>query len=325
MDKKFIDRIINSQLDYLQTAEFLGEFIVSDNSEVITSFTGENGIVYSADNVTAMREKVSSESVDLIFADPPFNLSKNYKSNINDDLSDEDYILWTKRWIDECIRVLKPGGSLYIYNTPKWNSFISNYLMDKLDFRHWIAINFKGSLPVKGKLYPSHYSLLYFTKGKANTFTPPRVKIEICRKCAHDIKDYGGHKKKLNPLGINISDVWNDISPVRHKKNRSANELSLKLLDRILDISSKEGDLMLDPFAGSGTTLAASELKGRRYIGIELDDCSDIISRLENLDDDRSHLKKIEENKNCLFSEKDLRKRNRLKIDNSKYNLKKAA
>ena len=86
------------------------------------------------------------------------------------------------------------------------------------------------------------------------------------------MKDYGGYKAKLNRSGFNLSDVWTDLSPVRHPryKSRAGNQLPLKMLDRIVDIASLPGDLVLDPFAGSGTSLVAAELKGRRWAGIEM-------------------------------------------------------
>ena len=97
--------------------------------------------------------------------------------------------------------------------------------------------------------------------------------LETCPKCFTDLKDYGGYKDKMNPLGVNISDVWTDIPPVRHtkyKKRKEANELSVKLLDRVIEMSSKPGDVVFDPFGGSGTTYAVAEIKQRKWIGVEL-------------------------------------------------------
>lgn len=225
---------------------------------------------------------LASESIDCIFADPPFNLNKNYGPKINDNLAEEKYLEWSFQWLDECVRLLKPGGSLFVYNIPKWNIHYSAFLAKKLTFRHWIAVNIKLSLPIQGRLYPSHYSLLYFSKGKPKTFNTLRVPIPVCRHCGGDIKDYGGHKKYLNPAGLNITDVWDDIPPVRHKKykTRSANELSTKLLDRVLRIATQEGDLVLDPFGGGGTTYYVAEKLKRNWTGCEIEDCAPIIRRL---------------------------------------------
>jgi site-specific DNA-methyltransferase (adenine-specific) len=151
-----------------------------------------------------------------------------------------------------------------------------------MTFRHWIAIDIKLSLPIPGKLYPSHYSLLYYTKGKPRAFSRPRVPIPVCRHCGGDIKDYGGHRNKLHPDGLNLTDVWADIPPIRHQgtKSRSANQLSMKLLQRVLEIGTGPGDVVFDPFGGSGTTYAAAEEMERNWVGIELGDVDPIVRRL---------------------------------------------
>jgi site-specific DNA-methyltransferase (adenine-specific) len=254
---------------------------------------------------------VEPETVDLAFADPPFNLGKEYTSKINDSLADDEYVNWCKAWIDEMVRTLKPGGSLFLFNLPKWNLALGSHLMAKLTFRHWIAVDIKYSLPVQGRLYPSHYSLLYFVKGpKPAIFHPDRLPVPCCRHCGGELKDYGGYKDKMNPRGVNIADVWSDIPPVRHAKykKRGANALSLKLMDRVISMASDPGSLVMDPFGGSGTTFVAAELTGRRWIGCELE-CSSIVSRFHALEGDKDHLKEIHATKNRLFTEADIRKR----------------
>ncbi|HNI26651.1 MAG TPA: DNA methyltransferase, partial [Leptospiraceae bacterium] len=161
--------------------------------------------------------KIRENSVDTVFADPPFNIGKIYRKGTNDSRPDYDYIDWSKQWIRECVRVLKPGGSIFLYNLPKWNIIFGNYLLELgMDFRHWIAIELNMVLPIQGRLYPSHYSLLYYTKGKPNVFRKIRTPIDKCRHCDGEIKDYGGHRKAMNPNGVNLKDVWTDIPPVRH-------------------------------------------------------------------------------------------------------------
>jgi site-specific DNA-methyltransferase (adenine-specific) len=229
---------------------------------------------------------VYDETVDIIFADPPFNLAKEYGDKVNDSRPDFEYIEWCKKWIKECIRILKPGGAIFIYNLPKWNIIFGNHLIESgLDFRHWIAINIKLSLPITGRLYPSHYSLIYYTKGKPNTFNKIRTPIDRCRHCGEEIKDYGGHRGAMNPKGVNLTDVWNDITPVRHWKfksrKRKLNQLSTKILERVINMSTQIGDIVLDPFGGSGTTYDVCERIRRHWIGIEIESCDVIIERLE--------------------------------------------
>jgi len=96
----------------------------------------------------------------------------------------------------------------------------------------------------------------------------------------------------MNPNGVNLKDVWTDIPPVRHRKfksdSRKANALSTKILDRIVELSTVPGDLVLDPFGGSGTTFAVCENRGRHWLGIELDFAEIIVERLES-DEIKSH------------------------------------
>lgn len=256
-------------------------------------FQSSYGALFDGDCLTVL-PIIKSESIDTVFADPPFNLDKKYGAKSRDNLPDHEYVKWCKAWLDECMRVLKPGGALFIYNLPRWNIILGAYLMENgLTFRHDIAVEVKSTLPIQGRLYPSHYSLLYFTKGKPKTFRKIRTPIELCRHCGKEIKDYGGHRRAMNPLGVNLKDVWTDIPPVRHwkfkSKDRPANALSTKLLDRVIEISTVEGEVVLDPFGGSGTTFAVCEKKNRYWIGIEIDFAQQIKERL--LDDCIAHHK----------------------------------
>lgn len=274
-------------------------------------FKTKLGKLYKGDCVRVL-QSLDDNSIDCIFADPPFNLAKDYENGLNDLMPELEYLEWTRAWLDLCVTKLKPGGSLFIYNIPKWSIPISNHLNKSLTFKHWIAVDLTLSMPIPGRLFPSHYALLYYVKGnKANCFQPHRVPIRTCRKCGKEQNDYGGYKKKMNPLGINLRDVWMDIPPVRHSKfkNRDANQLHIKLLNRILDIATQEGDIVFDPFGGSGTTFVAAELKNRKWIGSELGPCEPIINRFSNLKTDKELLAKIQEEINVLFTDDALKLR----------------
>ncbi len=250
------------------------------------AFKTELGTLYQGDCLEIL-PTVADESVDLVFADPPFNLGKDYGRGISDSRAAEDYLGWCEAWVKESTRVTAPGGAVFIYNIPKWNVDIAHFMNNLgMLFRHWITVDMKLSLPIAGKLYPAHYSLLYYTKGKPRIFNRPRLPVQVCRHCGGDIKDYGGHRNKLHPDGINLSDVWTDIPPVRHKatKNRGANQLSPKLLKRVLDIATVPGDTVLDPFGGSGTTFSVAEEMHRHWIGCELGDIDPIVRRLQGLE-----------------------------------------
>ena len=243
------------------------------------------GVLFEGDCIDILKS-IRDETVDMVFADPPFNLGKLYGKKVNDSRGEQEYLQWCFRWIDECVRILKPGGAFFLYNIPKWNVLLGNYMqVDKeLMFRHWIAVSIKLSLPIPKRLYPAHYSLLYYTKGKPKTFRKIRTPIELCRHCGKEIKDYGGHRKAMNPKGVNLTDVWVDVPPVRHNKfkskKRTANALSTKLLDRVVEVSTCPGDVVVDPFGGSGTTYDVCERKQRHWVGMDLVSADVIVERL---------------------------------------------
>jgi site-specific DNA-methyltransferase (adenine-specific) len=278
------------------------------------------GRLYEGDCLKIL-SNVATESVDLAFADPPFNLNKNYSSRIDDNRVAEAYLEWCRQWVLEMVRALKPGGSLFLYNLPKWNLPLGAFLMERLTFRHWITVDMKYSLPIPKRLYPSNYSLLYFIKGSAPAiFHPDRLPIDCCRHCGGEQRDYGGYKDKMNPRGVNLTDVWTDIPPVRHSKykKRDANELSIRLMDRIISLASDPSSIVLDPFGGAGTTFVAAELLGRQWIGAELD-CSAILQRFENLESDQENLEQIHRGKNILFTPQALKLRVRHGHRTDKY------
>lgn len=168
------------------------------------------------------------------------------------------------------------------------------------------------AFPRGKKLSPAHYGLLYYTKGEPATFNKVYIPIPTCRHCGKEIRDYGGHRNKLNAQGLNLMDVfdtpeevweeateqeqeylqlwtlaedlWDDVPPVRHSKykTRSANELAPIMLERLIQLSTHPGDLVLDPFGGSGTTYFAAEKLGRKWLGIEVGDTAPAVQRLSD-------------------------------------------
>jgi site-specific DNA-methyltransferase (adenine-specific) len=276
----------------------------TDSKELELVLSTRLGTLYRGDCMELFRA-LDHESVDLVFADPPFNLNKKYKSQINDNVAEHEYLAWMRAWLLECARVLRPGGSFFLWNLPRWNYRAASMLDGLLSFRHWISVDIKYTLPIPGRLYPSHYSLLYFCKGKKpSVFHPDRLPMPVCPSCFADLRDYGGYKDRMNPKGVNLPDVWTDIPPVRHakyKRREGVNELSIKLLDRVIELASNEGDLVLDPFGGAGTTYVVCELKARKWIGIELGPVDDILARFKNIDADREYLDKLRAGYNHLF------------------------
>jgi site-specific DNA-methyltransferase (adenine-specific) len=98
---------------------------------------------------------LKDECIDCVFADPPFNLAKDYgNGGDKDDLGRREYLDWCRSWVTECVRVLKPGGALFTYNLPR-NAFrLAAYLEDRgMSFRHWIAVSMKGSFKDFARLF----------------------------------------------------------------------------------------------------------------------------------------------------------------------------
>ena len=216
-------------------------------------------------------KSIPNNSVDCIFADPPFNLNKKYNSHI-DKLVETEYLDWCKSWIDECLRVLKDSGFIFLHNIPKWLTFYANFLNYKAVFRHWISWD-AMTAPMGKTLQPAHYGILFYSKtNDRSKFNEIRYPHKRDRKGVL-IKDYGGKKNILHPFGPLCSDVWTDIHRIRHSKYRDEHpcQLPIHLLERIILMSSEENDIILDPFMGTGTTAIASKRLGRNFIGFEKD------------------------------------------------------
>ena len=245
--------------------------------------TTTRGVLFAEDCVPVLSDMRSS-CVDCIFADPPFNLGKDYKNGYHDKMTEFEYLRWCEGWIASSCRILKPGGAFFIYATPELAIRFGNILNQFLTFRHWIALTMKGTYSRGKKLYPAHYALLYYTRGQPKTFNRLRVPVPTCRHCGKEVKDYGGHRDKLNPLGLNLTDFWEDTSPNRHAKFKvrpGVNELKLMIPERAILISTNEDDIVFDPFGGGGSTFQAAEGNQRFWVGTELYDCRHVFRRFE--------------------------------------------
>jgi len=233
-------------------------------------------------------KRLNSESADIVFLDPPFNLGKSYgaKDPKADLLNEEKYLKFLRKILKQSARVLKPGGSLYLYHIPRWAVACASILQKRLQFRHWISISMKNGFVRPNHLYPAHYALLYFTKGAPAVFRRPKIAPSRCRHCKKLIKDYGGYEKFVRD-GVNLSDVWEDLSPVRHKKykHRKANELHPEISRRVLEMSGVPLGLFVDPFAGAGSSLIAAAETGMFFAACdrEKENCTLIYKRMRDL------------------------------------------
>lgn len=223
-------------------------------------------------NCVALMQSISDDSVQMIFADPPFNLGKKYNS-YNDKMPFDEYMQWTENWLAESCRILKADGSIFVYNIPKLLIPTANLLNQHAEFRHWIAWNANGQ-PLGKSLQPAHYGILFYTKTKKSKFYDVRAPHKTCRACKEFIKDYGGKKHLRHEFGYQVSDVWDDIHRVRHNSKRidlHPCQLPVHLIERLILMTTDENDIVFDPFCGGGSAAVAAKQMGRRYIGADVD------------------------------------------------------
>lgn len=256
-------------------------------------YTTNKGLLFQGDSVLLL-DKMVTNSIDLVFVDPPFNLGKDYKTNsFNDSVETEQYRAWCQSWLKQLIRVLKPGGSLFLYHWPKWLMEFGAWLntQSELEYRSWIALKMKSGFPIRGRLHPAHYGILYYTKiGAKPTFNVVRQQTPICRHCGGEVRDYGGYRHKFEKYEdengvpwIQVSDFWEDTRPARQDKSRDLqiNELPLHVPERVILLASNPGDTVLDIFGGGGSSFHAAESVNRYWIGCELGNVEPIVSRMK--------------------------------------------
>ncbi len=215
---------------------------------------------------------IEDNSVDVCFADPPFNLEKKY-TNYKDQRPPEDYIEWCEKWLHELWRITKPTGSIFVHNIPRWLTYYASILNKFAYFRHWIAWDAMSN-PLDKTLLPAHYGTLFYTKQPVGfKFYEIRAPHKRCRICDAYLKDYGGKKDQMHPFGTLVSDVWTDIHRIRHNVRRDEHpcQLPIHFMERIVLMSTDPGDVVLDPFLGTGTTAIAAKALGRHFVGIEID------------------------------------------------------
>lgn len=211
------------------------------------------------------------ECVDLVFADPPYNLDKAY-TTYDDDKDREIYLNWCNAWLDQYIRILKPTGSLYVLNLPRWGMYHAAVLNRRLYFQNWIV--WDALSEPRGKVMPAHYALLFYTKHPTNfTFNYEDVGEIDARfyclrsSCVKGRKARGDNEKE--PL----TDIWWDVHRIKHRRHRDEHPCQLPdaLMERIIRLSTRPGDIVLDALAGTGTTAVVAARLGRRYIAVDLD------------------------------------------------------
>lgn len=207
-------------------------------------------------------KSLSNDSIDLVIADPPYNLGKNYGNN-NDSKSFDEYITFTRNWLTEAYRVLRPNGSIYVFMGVRFISYLYE-IMDRelnLNFNSWIVWHYTQGIGKTRGFSPRHDDILFFTKGSEFDFNLDNIRVPQ--------KFY---RERNNMRGANPGDVW-QFSHVHYSNPNRQDHPTQKpegIIERIILASSNDGDIVLDPFSGSGTTLRVCQQLGRNAVGFEL-------------------------------------------------------
>ena len=231
-------------------------------------------------------KSVADGSIDLAFADPPFNIGYDY--DVYDDRrAGEEYLDWSKRWGREIVRVLKPDGTFWLAIGDEYAAELKVMFHRELglSMRSWVIWYYTFGVNCKAKFSRSHAHLLYFTKDeKSFTFHDDAIRVPSARQLIYA-------DKRSNPKGRLPDDTWilrpqeapdsfaadedtwyvsRVCGTFKERKGWHGCQMPEKILGRIIKACSSEGETVLDPFTGSGTTLAVAKKLGRKYLGFEL-------------------------------------------------------
>ncbi|MCK4343603.1 MAG: site-specific DNA-methyltransferase [Phycisphaerae bacterium] len=206
--------------------------------------------------------------VDLVFADPPFNIGYVY-DKYKDDVPNGEYVKWSREWMAACRRVLKRDGSFYIAIGDDFAADIR--ILGRqlgLHLRNWIIWHYTFGQNARAKFSRAHTHIFYFTKdARRFTFNDRQLRFPSARHTEYQ-------DLRANPLGRLPNDVWDEFPRVcgtfKERAGFHGCQMPEALLMRIVQASSNPGDVVLDPFVGSGTTAVAAKRLGRRYVGIDI-------------------------------------------------------
>lgn len=234
-------------------------------------------------DVTDYLKKLDDNSVDLVVADPPYNIN----IDVWDSFTEEEYWTFTHEWLELMIQKIKPGGSFYLFNNAYNSAQIVSFLSKKdVKFQNWIIWYKKdGFSPTKSRFVNNQETILFYTKGKKVdhkfNFDEIRVPYESGSRMEHAAKKgilKNGKRWFPNPKGKLCPDVWHFSS---HRHKNKVNGLLIKsehptpkpedLIERIVKASSEKGDLVIDLFSGTGTTAYIAKKLKRNYSGCELE------------------------------------------------------
>lgn len=206
-------------------------------------------------------QNIPSETIDLIVTDPPYNLNKNYGKS-NDKLEHEEYLKFSRQWLKECKRVLKPNGTIYVFMGMRYISYIYQILEEEgLFFNSWITWYYTQGIGKTKGFSPRHDDILMFTKHeKKYTFNLDNIRVP---------QKY--YRSVNNMRGANPGNVW-EFSHMHYcnaNRQQHPTQKPEGLYERMILASSNPGDTVLDPFGGSGTCLHVCQHTGRNCISID--------------------------------------------------------
>jgi len=275
-------------------------------------FSTDFGKLFNYDAIKYLKQ-LDSNSIDLIFADPPYNINKAEWDSFS---SQKEYVDWSMKWITEAHRVLKRTGSLYVCGFSEILADIKWSASHIFKGCKWLVWFYRNKANLGNDWGRSHESILHFRKSKDFIFNMDEIRIQYNdhtlrypKRTQADTSQYSNGKKKgyvwePNPLGAKPKDVLEipTISNGAWEKYPHLTQKPVELLRKIILSSSNQDSIILDPFGGSGTTYAVAEAYNRKWLGTELQPeyCKIIKERLS----DKGHISRIVEAKDELESNK---------------------
>lgn len=219
-------------------------------------------------------DSIADESVDLIFADPPYNIGKNFNGHKDKWAKDDDYVKWCEKWLDKCVQKLKPTGSFYVMTSTQFMPYFDIYLREKLEILSRIVWSYDSSGVQAKNYFGSMYEpILFCVKDKEHyTFNAQDILVEAKTGAKRKLIDYRKDPPQVYNTEKVPGNVW-EFARVRYRMDEYENHPTQKpvaLLERIIKASSNAGDTVMDPFSGTFTTGFVAKELGRKSIGIEL-------------------------------------------------------
>ena len=232
--------------------------------------------IYWGDALQVLSNEIEDNSIDLIFADPPYNIGKNFNGRKDKWNSDEEYLAWCYQWLDLCIRKLKDTGSFYVMTATQNMPYFDIYLRSRVHILSRIVWHYDSSGVQARKYYGSLYEpILFCVKDKkCYTFNADDILVEARTGAERKLIDYRKPIPTVYSSKKVPGNVW-EIPRVRYRMDEYENHPTQKpvvLLERIILASSNPDDLVLDPFSGTFTTSFVAKKWGRRSIGIEIEE-----------------------------------------------------